>query len=264
MGLDIDAIIAAHNDTAEKDINIPAAQWLTDAQLLARDEVKVKEGEKIGEKNAITIARTELTKHTGLTLKGERFGDIGKEIKDAINADKDTKLTALQEQNTLLLADVTTYKTKAEHSETALSNGMFKLERQTKLPPHKDGLSPTESLAILEMRGITYEKTDAGVIWKKNGETIKDPATHAPLPEDKAIASIWAEQKWAPVAAPAPKGGRGGQTLPIVIGAGGIKNKSQAEAAWEEANPGINMSTNEGIAFYNDLVAKTPDFDMYS
>ena len=263
MGLDIDAIISAHNDTSEKDIKIPEGQLLTDAQLLARDEVKVKEGEKIGEKQATVIAKTEIKKHAGIELKGERWGDIGKELKDSMNADKDTKVTQLQEQNTLLLADVNTYKGKAAEAETALNNGMFKLERQAKLPPHKDGLSATESLAILEMRGITYEKTDTGVVWKKGGEVLKDPATHAPLAEDKAIAAIWAEQKWTPAAAPAPQGGRGAQQKPITIGSEGIKNKSQAEAAWNEANPDRNMNTPEGMAFYNDIVNKTPDFNMY-
>ncbi len=263
MGFDVDAIIAAHADAAEKDIKIPEGQLLTDAQLTARDEVKVKEGKKEGEKEALTIARTELKKHTGLDLKGERFGDIGKEIKDAINADKDTKLTALQEQNTLLLADKTTLSSEVANAQKALKTGMFEIGILSQLPANGLGLTPKETFELLKLRGYLPEETDAGVIWKKGNEPIKDPVTHAPLSADKAIAAIWAEQKLTP-AAPPPGGGRGIQQKAVSAGTEGIKTKSQAEAAWIEANPDRNMNTPEGMAYYNKLVKDTPDFDMYS
>lgn len=261
LGLDIDAIIAAHADTAEKDIVIPDGKIYTDAQLTTRDDVKVKEGKKEGEKEAVNIAKVEIKKHAGIEIKADRWGDIGTELKAAMNADKDTKLTALTDQNALLLKDVDTYKTKAEQAETAMNTGLFEVSILGKLPAHAAGLSPKESFELAKMRGYVPEKTDAGVVWKRNGEVMKDPATHAALAEDKAIAQIWNEQKWTPTAAPA--GGRGAPQKPAGSGAGsGIMSKSQAEEAWTAINPDKNMATPEGMAWYNEQ-AKQVGFNMY-
>ncbi|MCD6012889.1 MAG: hypothetical protein K0Q79_2751 [Flavipsychrobacter sp.] len=263
LGIDVDAIIAAHNDTAEKDITVPDGTILTDEQLTARDDVKVKEGEKAGEKKAIEIAKTELKKHAGLDISADRWGDVGKEIKAAINATGDTKLTALQEQNAALLADKTALETAKAQAETALKQGMFEVNILGKLPANSLGLSPKETFELAKIRGYQAEQTETGVVWKKNGEVMKDPTTHAPLTEDKAIAAIWTAEKWTPTVTP-PSGGRGGAQKPSGgNSAAGLMSKSAVEAEWEANNPGKGIATPEGMSFYAEY-AKQPGFDMFN
>lgn len=262
LGLDIDAIIAAHTDAAEKDITVPDGSIFTEEQLTARDGVKLKEGEKTGEKNATAIAKAEIKKHAGIELKGERWGDIGTELKAAINADKDTKLTTVTEQNQLLLLDIEKYKGEAAQAQTQLKTGMFEIGILQKLPANALGLSPKETFELAKIRGYQPELTETGTVWKKNGEVMKDPATHAPLPEDKAIAAIWAEQKWTPAAQP-PAGGRGQQQKPSGSGTAGIMSMSAAKAEWEATNPDKGFATPEGAAWYGEL-AKQPGFDMFN
>lgn len=261
-GISIEDFVAGHNDTAEKPLALPEGQILTDAQLTQRDEVKVKEGEKTGEKKAIEIAKKEITKHSGIEVKGERWAEIGTEIKTAINSTGDEKVKTLQDQNALLLKDKTDLETKAAQAESALQTGMFEIGILSKLPAHVAGLSPKETFELAKMRGYTPEKTDTGVVWKKNGEPLKDPVTHAPLAEDKAIAHIWETEKWNPAAQAGATGGRGAQQRSTGAAAGAIKSRSEAEAAWKELHPDKNMQTPEGMAYYNEL-AKQPDFNMY-
>lgn len=71
LGFDLDAIIAAHTDAAEKDIVIPDGKIYTDDQLTTRDNVKLTEGKKEGEKLAIDIAKKEIAKHAGIEVKGK-------------------------------------------------------------------------------------------------------------------------------------------------------------------------------------------------
>lgn len=261
LGIDIDAIIAAHTDTAEKDITVPDGELLTAEQLTTRDEVKLKEGEKNGEKKAIEIAKTELKKHAGLDITAERWGDVGKEIKAAINSTGDSKLTALQEQNAALLADKTALEQKAIQAETALKTGMFEVSILSKLPANAMGLTAKETLELAKLRGYTPELTETGTVWKKNGEVMKDPTTHAPLTEDKAINAIWAEQKWTATTA-TTTGGRGGVQKPAGGTGTGLMTKSDVEAAWKEANPDKGIATPEGMAFYAEY-AKQPGFNMF-
>ena len=262
LGIDIDAIIAAHTDPAEKDITVPDGMIYTDAQLATRDEVKLKDGEKVGEKKAIEIAKTELKKHAGLDITAERWGDVGKEIKAAINATGDDKVKTLQEQNAALLADKTSLAEKVTQAETQLRNGLSTIDILSKLPANSLGLSPKEAFELAKIRGYAAEDTDNGRVWRKNGEVMKDPVTHAPLSEDKAIAAIWTEQKWTP-SATAAAGGRGASQKASGEAMGGIMSKSAAEAAWREQNPDKGLATPEGMAWYAEQ-AKQPGFDLYS
>lgn len=262
LGIDIDTIIAAHTDPAEKDITVPDGEFVTAEQKATIIAVANKDGEKIGEKKAFDIAKVEIKKHSGIELKGERWGDVGKELKDAINATGDDKVKTLQEQNAALLADKTSLADKVSQAETQLRTGMFEIGVLSKLPANSLGLSPKEAFELAKIRGYTPEHTDTGVVWKKNGEVMKDPVTHAPLSEDKAIAAIWTEQKWTPSATP-PAGGRGASQKASGDGMGGIMSKSAAEAAWREQNPDKGLATPEGMAWYAEQ-AKQPGFDLYS
>lgn len=258
LGIDPEALETAVKSDTETDIAVPDGELLTADQLTERDSVKLKEGKKEGEKEALTIARKELAKH-GLQTEKDRWGDIAEEIKTKINATGDEKVKLLQEQNTALLADKETLSQKFTQAEQALANGMFEVERLTKLPAHVAGLSPKETLELLKLRGYLPEKTENGVVWKKNGEALKDKATHAPLPEDAAIASIWEAEKWNAPAAPAPNGGRGGgDSNP---GGAGIKTQSAAVSEWQRQNPGKNPVSPECQAYIQEIAKADTTFN---
>lgn len=264
LGFDIDAIVAAAADAKEVDIAVPEGEILTAAQLATRDGVKIEEGKKLAlpeaEQKAFDTVVTMVKNHTGIELKGKRIGDVVKEIKTVLETSTDDKAKALQERNTLLLADKATLTSERDAAKMELKTGQFEMNILSKLPANNMGLSAKESFEVLKLRGYAAESTDAGVIWKKNGVELKDPTTHAPLDGDKAIAHIWSEQNLAPVAAKA-NGGRGAQQKPLV-GASGISNKTQAIAAWEEQNPGIDIASAAGQAFYAGC-AKADGFNMF-
>jgi hypothetical protein len=261
LGLDIDKLEAAIKDEAEQDVAIPEGQLLTEAQLTERDAQKVKEGKSEGETLAKATLIKEVATKTGITITGERIADLVTGIKEGLNADKDTKFKTLQEQNTALLADKETLAAKATQAEQALKNGMFEVGILAKLPPHAAGLTAKESLELAKMRGYTPEQTDTGVVWKKNGEILKDPVTHAPLAEDKAIATIWDSEKWGGTPTPVPTGGRGGGDGNPSPGAG-IKTQSAAVAKWKEENPNKNEVSPECTNYVLNLAKADPSFDM--
>jgi hypothetical protein len=260
LNFDVEKLEAAIKDDKEVDYAIPDGTLLTDAQLTERDAQKLKDGKKEGEKEAINIAKSELKKHTGLELKGERFGDIGEEIKNAINATSDTKIKTLQEQNTALIADNEKHKTEVAQAKSMLENGLFEVEIMGKLPPHPAGLSPKETLELIKMRGYSFEKgADGQPIPTKNGEALKDAATHAPLPLDVGITTIFKEQKWEVAPAGGGGGRGGGDSNP---GAGkGIKTQSAAITQWRKDNPDGNPVSPECTSYVAAIAKDDPTFD---
>lgn len=259
-----DAEIAKIPD-AEKAWVIPGTiKVLDDTELATRDTVKIGEGKAIGltegETTAIGVFKGEIIK-AGIEIKKDRIGDIVQELKAGMNASNDSKIKTLTEQNTALLADNNTFKTKATEAETALNKGRFDLDVMGRLPGIAPGMrSLNETLALMKMRGYEIEKTDAGEVIKQNGEVLKNTNTHAPLAINEGLAHVWATEKWT--AAPPPPVGRGGKQGILTGGTGGVMNKTQAIASFEEANPGKNIMSPEGQAYYREC-AKTEGFNMY-
>jgi len=215
---------------------------MTDAQLTERDgNIKTSLSED-AKKEAIKIAKDEFKKR-GLEVTGERWGDIVNEVNDKINKDKDSKIGELQKQNTDLIADNTKYKTEAEQAAQKVGAVEFEFNVMSSLPKNELGLSPKESLALMKMRGYEPAPVDGGgVVWKKNGEVIKDGTTHSPLPADKAVGTIWGELKWN-----VPAAATGGRNITSTgAGAsGGIANMADAKAAFAKQHPGKSLMSPE-------------------
>lgn len=246
-GIDHDKLEAAIKDATEVAVGIQikapdGSQFISDADLATRDGVKITEGKKLAAPAEFEIAKRRLEK-SGIELKGTKWDEVADELKTAIGKDKDAAFAALQEQNRLLIADKDTLTIKATQAEQALQTGMFDLEIMTQLPAHGAGLTPAETLQLAKSRGYSFEKTDTGVIVKKAGVALTDGATHATLPLDKAIATIWTEQKWTAAAPAGGSGGRGGGDGDPA-GKSGLGSRSSATAKWKELNPNKNeMST---------------------
>ncbi len=258
LGIDADKLTEAVKADAETAFALPEGSLLTDAQLTERDGIKVKEGEKAGETAAKTALIKEAATKAGLTIQGDRMSDLVTAIKEGLGKDKDTAFKALQEQNTALLADKETMSGKVTAAEQALKTGMFEVGILSQLPANGMGLSPKETLELLKIRGIVPEKTDTGIAWKQNGQTIKDGTTHAPLVGEKAINHIWTEQKFT--ATPqAPQGGRGGSDGNPSAGTG-LGSYSAVAAKWKQDNPGKNEVSPEFTSHLNAVAKADPSF----
>lgn len=248
LGVDADALVAAHNDKKEVDLTLPEGELLTADQLSKRDENTRKEGEKEGEKKALTIAITEINKHTGLELKAERFGDLGKQIKDQISASDNDKVKQLTNQVSELLKDKETLTAESTQAKTQAERVAFEYEQFKHLPANRNTtLTEREYIALMAQRGIEI-KAD-GVY--RNGELLKDATTKGALPHAEAYKTIFTEFNWVGAAGPAGggQGGRGGGNG--TPGGAGAKARSQSEAItkWQEQNPGKNPVSPEAMAF---------------
>lgn len=257
LGLDPEAIEAAAKADTETAITVPEGSVLTDAQVAEIRTVERKEGKTEGEGIAKTALIKEVAAKTGLTITGERIADLVTGIKEGLGKDKDAAFKTLQDQNTALLADNEKYKGEVVQAKNALEMGLFEVGILSKIPAHAAGLTPKESFELAKMRGYTPEKTDAGVVWKKGNEVLKDPVTHAPLAEDKAIAHIWETEKWN-AGAPPPPSGRGG-TDGNPSGAG-VSTLSSATEQWKRENPGKNEVSPEFTAYVGALAKADANF----
>jgi predicted aspartyl protease len=256
--IDIDALVKAHTSEDETEVTLPTGKVLTDEQLAERDSNVKLAAIKEGEDKAIEIAKSELKKKGGFDIAGNRWGDIVNELNDKINIDKDTKVKQLQEQNSLLLKDNEKYKVEATEAVSRIGKAEFEFGVLASLPKNDLGLNPKETLAVLQMRGFEPVKGDKGVVWNKNGEAIKDGATHAPMAETDAVKHIWGELGWKTEQAPA--GGRniGGTGA---TGTGGIATMADAKKAFKAANPNTSIVSPEFETFVDAAAKSNPAFD---
>jgi len=263
--LDVDKLIAAAIAADEVDLELPAdVTVLTAADLATRDEnmktVGKKEGESIGETKGKEIAVKKIAKKMALDEAA-----IGSDI-DKLEAAAQAKFKAgdagLQEQVNALLADkerltgeVTQEKTKAElaiFDQTLIS--MFPAGRTADL---KD----SERLLLLK-NDLQFETIDGKRVAKRGGVIVADPNTHAPLPIDQVLTSVFTERKW--IGGAGGDGGRGGGNSGGGTGTGGIKKLSGFTEKWIAENPGKNeISPEFDTALQTHMKANT-DFDLNS
>lgn len=256
MGIDVAALIAAHTDTNEVAITLPEGEFLSPTQLNELYASKTKEGEG----KAFEIAKKELAK-VGLPFTAERWGDVANEIKAQINSTNDDKIKALMEQNTLLSQDINKFKSEAETERTTRKAFEFETKIVTAIPKPENGLTPKEVLEIAKIRGYTPKELESGeIVWEKDGQTIKDKVTHAPLTNDKGIFEVVAQLGFAPslINPPAGRGVPQGKTDKS------IKSLSEAKAKFKEMHPDKNVMGTEFQAFVSETAKADPSFDFSS
>lgn len=265
-GFDVDKLVAAIKDEKEVDYEVPKFNALTDDQLTTRDANNVEVGKKAVEPELRKTLVAEVGKRLGFTPKGERIGDLVTDLQARINATSDEKLKTLQDQVTLLSkdkekleGDVTTERSKAD-------TAIFHSNLLTHLPAGRDPKRVRDDERILMLtRDITFEVVDGKRIAKRNGEVIKDPKSHAPLPEAEVVKLYSAERGWDKEAAGGGGGGgRGGGHDGGGGGGGALKKFSQAKDQWKAENPEGNVNSPEFTTYVNKLAKADPTFDMYN
>jgi hypothetical protein len=260
--MDVDKLIAAITATEEVDFELPAeVTLLTNADLSARDENKIREGkaqgETIGETKGREIAVKKMAKKMGLDEIA-----IGNDI-DKLEAAAQTKFKAgdaglqaqvdgLLKDKETLSAEITTERTKAQQATfDATLISMFPANRTSDL---KDN----ERLMLLKNE-LQFETVDGKTVVKRNGQLMQDAATHAPLAIDKVLSTVFTDRKW--VGAASNEGGRGGSNSATGSGTGGIKKLSAYSEKWIAENPGKNAVSPEFDAALATHVKANTDFD---
>lgn len=268
---DVDALINAIKADAEVDYMVPEGKIYTDAELTTRDANTGAGGRTEGEKAARGVLVTELGKRIpGLTLKGERIGDLVTEITTFMQASATDQVKQLQQQNQALIADKTALETQVTESRTKAERIEFETSLMDLFPQNatKD-LTPRERLTLIQA-GMTFEKgADGQVIVKKGGVIVADDKTRAPLPAQKVLEGYFAERGWVAKDAGGAGGnggkgggGRGGDgSDPSGGGGNGVKNMTQAKAQWKKENPDGDVNGPGFIKYVNAIAKGDATFD---
>lgn len=272
LGFDVDALIKAVTEAAEVDYAVPEGRLLTDAQLAERDNNTGASHKSEGVKEARGILVTELGKKIpGLTLKGERIGDLVNEISTFMSSTADAQVKTLQGQVQALLADKETLNTAVTTEKKRADALTFDSDIMGMFPAGRtQDLSDRERLTLLKSAYEFERDTNGGMIVKQNGQPVTDPNTRAPRPANDVVGEYFNTRKWVGdgsgggKGAGAGQGGRGGGGSDPGAGGGAYKKMSAAKAGWIEANPGKNPNSPEFLKYVNEIASKDPQFDYHA
>jgi len=262
LHLDVDKLIAAITATEEVDFAVPEVTAFTAEQLETRDNTKVAEGKRIGEpegeKKGKELAAKALKKKFGIEDESK---DLDKVV-DLVNAKVATGDQGLKEQVAALLKDKETLQGTIAEKDKVIAGAKFDNDLLSFFPANRgNGLADDERLAIIKSK-FQFETVDGKVVAKRDGQTITDPKTHAPLPVKDVIGNYFTERKWV---GEGPTGGRGGDDTPPPGGGGtGIKTRSAAEAQWKKENPTGNPVSPEFQTYLDNVAKDVTDFDYYN
>lgn len=266
-GFDVDKLVAAIKDEKEVDYTVPEFEALTTDQLATRDAGKIAEGKTTGETEARKTFVKEVGTRLGFTPKGERIGDLVTDLQAKINATGDEKVKTLQDQVGLLTKDKETLTGQLESEKKTASQARFESELVGHLPTGRGKLLRDDERILMLTRDITFEEVDGKRVAKRNGEILKDPKTHAPLPVPEVVKLYAGERGWdkETEGGAGGAGGRGGKNdAGNGGGAGGLKKFSQVKDQWKADNPDKNVNSPEFTDHLNKIAKETKDFDMYS
>lgn len=263
LGIDPDKLIDAVKAEAEVDVTVPTdVTVIANADLTTRDANKIAEGKKIGEaegeKKGRELSAKAFKKKFSLD---ENLPNDPEKIVEAVNVHLAKGDEALKQQVAGLMKDKETLlaeKTQLQQSAKAAQQEA----RLISLFPAKRGadLRDSERLTLLKM-DLQIEEVEGKEVVKRNGEILKDPNTHAPIPVDKAINDYFTERKWIAEVKP---GGRGGNDTPPGGDASGLKSLSKFTEKWKAENPGGTDLSPEFDAALAKHVKDIPDFDYHN
>lgn len=273
LGIDADALSAAITNAAEVDFAVPPGQIFTDDALTQRDANVTATAKAEGMREARGVLVTELGKKIpGLTLTGQRIGDLASEVATFMNAGKDTQVKALQDQVTALLTDKETLTAEVAKEKGRADAVSFDSELMGLFPQNRtQDLTDAERLTLLKGK-YTFERTDTGIVVKEGGKIVENTTTRAPLAASEVVGGYFTTRNWVAKDAGGGDGGKGGKgggggrggTGSDPTPTSGLKTLSQARASWKEANPDGNLTSPEAIKFINEAAAADKTFDWNS
>lgn len=252
-------LIDALSKPEEVDLTIPEITVFTAEELETRDNnmktTGKKEGEKEGEIKGKELAAKSLKKKFG--IEGDEK-DLDKVV-DAVNAKTATGDEGLKQQVQSLLKDKENLLTDLNAEKLKADTANFDVSLIGMFPKNRiSSLKDNELLTLIKSE-LSFEKTETGTVVKRNGDVVKHPQTHAPLPLSDVISGYFDERKWI---SEEEGGGRGGGPAPAG-GGKGIKTFSQAQTEWLKQNPDGNVMSPEFTEYVGEISKADPTFDMY-
>lgn len=264
IGFDVDKLIAAIKEEKETDYEVPDIVPMTQAQIDARDTVKIGEGKTAGEAAAREIFVKEVGTKLNLTLKGTRIGDLVTEVQKGLNATSDDKVKTLQDQVAALATDKENLSKELTGEKSKTSNTLFQFELISHLPTTRGKNLRDDERILMLTRDITFEDQGGKRVAKRNGDILKDPKTHAPLPVPDVVKMYASERGWDKETIPGKEGGRGGGSDGTGGGGNASKKYSEVKEQWVKENPDKNPLSSEFTDYVNKIATDNKDFDFYS
>lgn len=265
LGIDPDKLIEAVKAEAEVAVEVPTdVTVLKNEDLATRDTNKFNEGKKQGEtdgeKKGRELAAKAFKKKFGLD---ENLPPDVDKVVEAVNTHLAKGDEALKQQVQGLLKD----KEQLESTVTSLKTNIETINADNELirsfPANRIPALREDEILYGVKRDIQFVVENGQRIAKRNGEIVKDPNSHAPLPANKVIEEYFKERNW--LSEPTKPGGRGGKDDPPGGGGGsGIKTLSAFTEKWKAENPGGNELSPEFDNALNKHTKDMSDFDFHS
>jgi hypothetical protein len=252
LGIDPEKLIEAVKSETETDVAIPEGEFYTSDQITARDEAKIGEGKKLGEREGETkgkeLAAKEMKKAFGVDVEGKDLSKLVEAVKTQLSKGDD----GLKEQVKILQRTIEEKESALAQEKANAEKAAFDASLLSELPSNRSNLlSDAEYLTVIK---ANLEFTPEGV--KKSGEILRDTKTANPIQRKDAITSFFQERKWVQEAQPQPTG-RGGATTTV---SNKPSNKKEAIKQWEAEGKGVG--TAEFQNYIVSLVKENKDFDL--
>ncbi len=260
FAIDVDKLIAAIKDDNEVDFEVPEMEVMKKEDLEARDNNKISEGKKLGEKEGESKGKELAAKafRKKFALEDSVGNDIDKVV-EAVNTKLATGDEGLKQQISLLQKDKETLQSEKAALENKAKQAAFDSQLISTFPANRvTDLKDSERLALLKM-DLTFEEVDGKSVVKRNGEILRDKTTQNPLSISQVVSEYFSERKWV---AQAATGGRGGNDNTMGAGLSGVKKYSDFSEKWKAENPDKNELSLEFQDALMKHAKETPDFNM--
>jgi hypothetical protein len=251
LGIDPDKLIEAVKAEAETDVEMPEGEFFTPEQITARDEVKLTEGKKLGEREGEVkgkeLAAKEMKKAFGVEIEGKDLGKLVEAVKVQLFKGDD----GLKEQVKLLQQKTEEYEGKISQIQQEAEAAKFDASLLSELPANRSNLlSDSEYLTVLKAN-LQFE----GDTVKKGGEVLRDGKTANPIARKSAIEQFFQERKWT-AAEEKQINGRGGTSTATPTG----RPTKTSEAAKEWVAQGKGVGTAEFQSYVTGLAKENKEF----
>lgn len=263
LKIDESAFLEAVKSDKESDVKIPELQVFTGQELSARDQNQKKLGYDEGKGAGLEMFVKEQKEKHGLDFEGKDPEKFVSAFQTKVLADaKAEPNQKIQEKDGIianLQATVKDYEAKYNTAEQE-KKGIVIKSKLTRAVPAGLPIDGDEVLLSMQARGYAYEEDEKGVIvFKKNGEIIRDPKTQDPISHEAVISNyVTNERKWVPTGeGDQDKQGRGFKSDRRTSGV--VTSMKEAKAQWEGQGKSIN--TAEFQAYVQDAAKTNKEFN---
>jgi hypothetical protein len=252
LKLDEAALTKAITDAGEVDLPIGEFTVFTTEELTARDEQKISDGKKEGQKAGETIGKEivvkEIKKQFGVEFEGKELPKLVEVVKTQLSKGDE----GLKEQIKLLQKSVEEKDVAIATEKTKAEGALFDAALLSELPANRSKMLTDQEYLIAIKANLEF--TTEGV--KKGGQILRDAKTQGPIERKAAIDSYFTERKWVEDNSGTP-GGRGGGNEG---GKGKPTKYSEVVKQWEAEGKGI--ATAEFQQHLNSIVKENPEFSL--